>query len=95
MIGVKLLKGILFYGFFGSGKILIVRVVVNEIGVFFFLINGFEIMFKFVGEFELNLCKVFEEVEKNVLVIIFIDEIDFIVSKREKINGEVERRIVL
>lgn len=52
-------------------------------------------MSKLVGEFESNFCKVFEEVEKNVFVIIFIDELDVIVFKREKIYGEVEWCIVL
>merc|ERR1712072_416581 len=36
----------------------------------------------------------FEEAEKNAPAIIFIDEIDSIAPKRDKANGEVERRIV-
>lgn len=43
-------------------------------------------MSKLVGESESNLRKVFEEVEKNVFVIIFIDELDVIVLKREKVE---------
>jgi len=46
------------------------------------------------GESESNLRKAFEEAEKNAPAIIFIDEIDSIAPKREKTNGEVERRIV-
>merc|ERR1711907_778758 len=38
--------------------------------------------------------KAFEEAEKNAPAIIFIDEIDSIAPKRDKTNGEVERRIV-
>lgn len=53
---------------------------------FFFFYKGFEIMSKLVGESESNLRKVFEEVEKNVFVIIFIDELDVIVLKREKVE---------
>merc|ERR1712203_696364 len=63
-------------------------------GAFFFLINGPEIMSKMAGESESNLRKAFEEAEKNSPAIIFIDEIDSIAPKREKTNGEVERRIV-
>lgn len=37
-LGVRILKGVLFVGFFGIGKILLVRVVVGEVGVFFFLL---------------------------------------------------------
>jgi len=93
-IGVKPPKGILLYGPPGSGKTLIARAVANETGAFFFLINGPEIMSKLAGESESNLRKAFEEAEKNAPAIIFIDEIDSIAPKREKTQGEVERRIV-
>merc|ERR1712023_209252 len=73
---------------------LIARAVANETGAFFFLINGPEIMSKMAGEAESNLRKAFEEAEKNAPAIIFIDEIDSIAPKRDKSNGEVEKRIV-
>jgi transitional endoplasmic reticulum ATPase len=93
-IGIKPPRGILMYGPPGSGKTLIARAVANETGAFFFLINGPEIMSKLAGESEANLRKAFEEAEKNAPAIIFIDEVDSIAPKREKANGEVERRIV-
>merc|ERR1712023_98576 len=93
-IGVKPPRGVLLYGPPGSGKTLIARAVANETGAFFFLINGPEIMSKMAGESESNLRKAFDEAEKNAPSIIFIDEIDSIAPKREKANGEVEKRIV-
>merc|ERR1711871_1344163 len=93
-LGVKPPRGVLLYGPPGSGKPLIARAVANETGAFFFLINGPEIMSKMAGESESNLRKAFEEAEKNAPSIIFIDEIDSIAPKREKTNGEVEKRIV-
>ena len=93
-LGVKPPRGVLLYGPPGSGKTLIARAVANETGAFFFLINGPEIMSKMAGESESNLRKAFEEAEKNSPAIIFIDEIDAIAPKREKAQGEVERRIV-
>merc|ERR1711937_141274 len=93
-IGIKPPRGILLYGPPGTGKTLIARAVANETGAFFFLINGPEIMSKMAGESESNLRKAFEEAEKNSPAIIFIDEIDSIAPKREKANGEVEKRIV-
>lgn len=93
-IGIKPPRGILMYGPPGTGKTLMARAVANETGAFFFLINGPEIMSKMAGESESNLRKAFEEAEKNAPAIIFIDEIDSIAPKRDKTNGEVERRVV-
>eukprot|EP00835_Amoeboradix_gromovi_P003820 NODE_268_length_12243_cov_0.338109.p2 type:complete len:742 gc:universal NODE_268_length_12243_cov_0.338109:10808-8583(-) len=93
-IGIKPPRGILMFGPPGTGKTLIARAVANETGAFFFLINGPEIMSKMAGESESNLRKAFEEAEKNPPAIIFIDEIDAIAPKRDKTNGEVERRVV-
>ena len=93
-IGVKPPRGILLFGPPGTGKNLMARAVASETGAFFFLINGPEIMSKPAGESESNLRKAFEEAEKNSPAIIFIDELDSIGPKREKTNGEVERRIV-
>jgi len=93
-LGIKPPRGLLLYGPPGTGKTLIARAVANETGSFFFLINGPEIMSKMAGESESNLRKAFEEAEKNAPAIIFIDEIDSIAPKRDKTQGEVERRIV-
>ncbi|KAI6171973.1 Vesicle-fusing ATPase [Aphelenchoides besseyi] len=93
-IGIKPPRGILLFGPPGTGKTLIARAVANETGAFFFLLNGPEIMSKMAGESESNLRKAFAECEKNSPSILFIDEIDSIAPKREKTNGEVERRIV-
>merc|ERR1711871_636809 len=93
-LGVKPPRGVLLYGPPGTGKTLMARAVANEPGAFFFLINGPEIMSKMAGESESNLRKAFEEADKNSPSIVFIDEIDSIAPKREKTNGEVEKRIV-
>ena len=93
-LGVKPPRGVLLFGPPGSGKTLIARAIANETGAFFFLLNGPEIMSKMAGEAEANLRKAFEEAEKNSPAIIFIDELDSIAPKRDKTNGEVERRVV-
>lgn len=93
-LGVKPPRGVLLHGPPGTGKTLLARAVANETGAFFFLINGPEIMSKMAGDSEANLRRAFEEAEKNSPAIIFIDEIDSIAPKRDKTNGELERRIV-
>ena len=93
-VGIKPPRGVLMYGPPGCGKTLIARAVANETGAFLFSINGPEIMSKVSGESESNLRKAFEEAEKNSPSIIFIDEIDSLAPKREKNQGEIQRRIV-
>lgn len=50
------------------------------------LSQGPEIMSKLAGESESNLRKAFEEAESNAPAIIFIDELDAIAPKREKVG---------
>lgn len=53
-------------------------------------------MSKLAGESESNLRKAFEEAENNAPAIIFIDELDAIAPKREKVqNGTTERKMIL
>lgn len=78
VIGVCILKGVLLYGFFGIGKIFFVCVVVGEVGVLFYLIFGFDFVEMFVGVGVFCVCDLFSQVKENVLVIIFIDEIDVV-----------------
>ena len=54
---------------------------------FFSLINGPEVMSKMAGGSKSNFRKAFEEAEKNSPAIIFIDEIDSIAPKREKVGS--------
>lgn len=54
--------------------------------VLFHILSGPEIMSKLAGESESNLRKAFEEAEKNAPAIIFIDELDAIAPKREKVG---------
>lgn len=46
-------------------------------------------MSKLAGESESNLRKAFEEAEKNAPAIIFIDELDAIAPKREKVSKKL------
>ena len=46
-------------------------------------------MSKLAGESESNLRKAFEEAEKQSPAIIFIDELDAIAPKREKVSASM------
>ena len=93
-LGIAPPKGVLMHGPPGTGKTLLAKAVANESDAHFILINGPEIMSKYVGGSEENLREFFEEAEQNAPSIIFIDEIDAIAPKREETQGEVERRTV-
>ena len=93
-LGIEPPKGILLFGPPGTGKTLLAKALANEIGAYFIIINGPEIMSKYYGEPEERLRKIFEEAQLNAPSIIFIDEIDSIAPKREEVVGEVEKRIV-
>ncbi len=93
-LGIDAPKGVLLYGPPGCGKTLIARAIANEADAAFYTVNGPEIIHKFYGESEAHLRKIFEEAAKNSPSIIFIDEIDAIAPKREKVVGDVEKRVV-
>ncbi len=93
-LGISAPKGVLLHGPPGTGKTLLAKAVANETNAHFIVINGPEIMSKYVGGSEEQLREFFEEAEENSPSIIFIDELDAIAPKREDVSGDVERRIV-
>lgn len=78
IVGVKILKGILLVGLLGIGKMLLVKVIVNEVDVLFFSVVGFEFVEMFIGIGVVCVCDLFKKVLENVLCIVFIDEIDVV-----------------
>jgi len=93
-LGVEPPKGILLYGPPGSGKTLIGRAVAQETQAAFHHLNGPEIMQRHYGESEENLRSFFEKAQNNAPAILFLDEIDAVAPRREKTEGEVEKRVV-
>jgi transitional endoplasmic reticulum ATPase len=93
-LGVEAPKGVLLYGPPGTGKTLLAKAVAGETNSHFISLSGPEIMGKYYGESEERLRDIFKQAEESAPSIIFIDEIDSIVPKREEVTGEVEKRIV-
>jgi len=95
-MGIKHIKGMLLYGPPGCGKTLTAR----QIGKMLSarepkVVNGPEILNKFVGESESNIRKLFEDAEEEQkrlgnssgLHIIIFDEIDAICKQRGSVGG--------
>ncbi|WP_242518961.1 CDC48 family AAA ATPase [Halochromatium roseum] len=93
-LGIDAPKGILLHGPPGCGKTLIARIIAQESHANFFSVSGPEIVHKFYGESEAHLRKIFEEAARKGPSIIFMDEIDAIAPRRDKVVGDVEKRIV-
>lgn len=93
-LGIDAPKGVLLHGTPGCGKTLIARAIAHETEANFYSISGPEIVHKFYGESEAQLRKIFEEASRKGPSIVFLDEIDAIAPKREKVVGDVEKRIV-
>lgn len=93
-LGVDPPKGVLLHGPPGTGKTRLARAVANESDAHFFHIAGPEIMGSAYGESEKRLREIFEEASQSAPSIVFIDEIDSIAPKRDKVQGEAEKRLV-
>ena len=93
-LGIDAPKGVLLTGPPGCGKTLIARIIAQETDAQFFTISGPEVVHKFYGESEAHLRKIFEEASSKGPSIIFLDEIDAIAPRRDKVVGDVEKRIV-
>jgi len=93
-LGIDAPKGVLLHGPPGCGKTLIARAIANETEANFFSVSGPEIIHKFYGESEAHLRKIFAEATQKGPSIVFLDEIDAIAPRREKVVGDVEKRVV-
>ncbi len=93
-LGVSPPRGILLHGPPGTGKTMIAKAVANETNASFFSINGPELVSKYQGESEQRLRNLFERAERESPAIIFIDEIDAFVPKRESETSETSNRLV-
>lgn len=93
-IGVKPVKGILFSGPSGTGKTHLARALSREAGANFYLIDGPEIINKWVGESEQRLRDLFEHAAANAPAMLFFDELDSIISRRGTDAPEYVTRFV-
>jgi len=95
LAGTRPPKGILLHGVPGSGKTLVAKALASESGVNFISVKGPGLISKFVGESERALRDIFKKAKQASPAILFFDEIDSLVPKRDSGgDAHVTERVV-
>jgi ribosome biogenesis ATPase len=93
-VGITAPAGVLMWGPPGCGKTLLAKAVANESRANFISIKGPELLNKYVGESERAIRQVFQRARASVPCIIFFDELDALVPKRDNSLSESSSRVV-
>jgi len=94
-LGITPSSGTLLYGPPGCGKTLLAKAVANSSHANFISVKGPELLNKYVGESERAVRQVFTRARSSVPVIIFFDELDALVPRRDGANmSEASSRVV-
>ncbi|EAR89557.2 AAA family ATPase (macronuclear) [Tetrahymena thermophila SB210] len=93
-IPIKLPRGVLLYGPPGCGKTYLAKATANELGLNFFSVKGPEILNKYIGASEQAVRDVFEKAYSVRPSIVFFDEFDAIVPRRNSGSTGVTDRVV-
>ena len=92
--GIKVGGGIMLYGPPGTGKTFLAKAVAGELSLPFFAVTGADIFGKQIGESEKNVRRLFREIRKNDLSVVFIDELETIFPKRTSDVHESTRNVI-
>ncbi|QSL66015.1 hypothetical protein MERGE_003152 [Pneumocystis wakefieldiae] len=93
-VGITAPSGVLLWGPPGCGKTLLAKAVANESRANFISVRGPELLNKYVGESERAVRQVFSRARASAPCIIFFDELDAIVPRRDDSLPESSARVV-
>lgn len=93
-VGIIAPTGVLLWGPPGCGKTLLAKAVANESRANFISVKGPELLNKYVGESERAVRQVFVRARSSIPCVIFFDELDALVPKRDDTLSESSARVV-
>ncbi|TIB04494.1 hypothetical protein E3P96_01597 [Wallemia ichthyophaga] len=93
-IGIHAPCGVLLWGPPGCGKTLLAKAVANESRANFISVKGPELLNKYVGESERAIRQVFIRARSSSPCVIFFDELDALVPRRDDNLSESSSRVV-
>ncbi|KAF5359513.1 hypothetical protein D9756_002975 [Leucocoprinus leucothites] len=93
-VGISAACGVLLWGPPGCGKTLLAKAVANESRANFISVKGPELLNKYVGESERAVRQVFSRARASSPCVIFFDELDALVPRRDDNLSESSARVV-
>ncbi|WWC92358.1 uncharacterized protein L201_007315 [Kwoniella dendrophila CBS 6074] len=94
VVGIDAPSGVLLWGPPGCGKTLLAKAVANESRANFISVKGPELLNKYVGESEKAVRQVFMRARASSPCVIFFDELDALVPRRDDSMSESSARVV-
>ncbi|KAK4684147.1 ribosome biogenesis ATPase, partial [Tremellales sp. Uapishka_1] len=94
VVGIEAPSGVLLWGPPGCGKTLLAKAVANESRANFISVKGPELLNKYVGESERAVRQVFARARASSPCVIFFDELDALVPRRDDSMSESSARVV-
>ena len=92
-LGIEPPKGVLLYGYPGTGKTMIAKAVASSTNSTFIEIVASELIQKFIGEGAKLIKEIFRLAKEKAPSVVFIDEIDALAAERVDMGTSGEREV--